>query len=79
MDERDAIRAELTWLRGRLREIAGMGLSSSAATQMGLGGGIEPRDVHRINAAIRAAHGVDRITRRIADLEAKLEESPPED
>ncbi len=74
MDATDAARTELAQLRRRLKEIAGMMVSASAAASTGMGGGIEPRDVHRLNAKIRAAHGFDRIERRIAELEALLEE-----
>ena len=73
MDERDGTRAELEHLRRRLAEISRMMLSPSAAASTGMGGGIEPRDVHRLNAGIRHAQDVAGITRRIAALEAELE------
>ena len=74
MDERDAWQAELDHLRRRLKEIASMMLSPSTAAQTGMGGGIEPRDVHRINFRIRDAQGVEAIKKRIAELEALLED-----
>ncbi len=49
-------------------------VSPSSAASTGMGGGIEPRDVHRINSRIRAAQDVDGIRRRIAELEALLED-----
>ncbi|GEM_PF-3502903 len=74
MDERDAWQAELDHLRRRLKEITRAMVSPSSAASTGMGGGIEPRDVHRINSRIRAAQDVDGIRRRIAELEALLED-----
>ena len=69
----DRLKARIDQLTGAIEAHIGTRLSSSTAIQYGRGGGIEPRDVHRINRHIDDAAGVDKMREELRRLRRRLE------
>jgi hypothetical protein len=68
----DQIRTRIGNLESRIAKQAGNHLSASAAAQTGRGGGIEPRDVHRLNRQMDEASGMEGMRRELAALRTEL-------
>ena len=78
----EGISQRIRFLEQRRDQILGNRLSQNAAAQTGMGGGIDPEYVHRMNRQIAEAGGLDEITqelRRLRDaLRMRTGEPPPE-
>ena len=67
------LEAPIDQLTGAIEAHMGTRLSSFTAIQYGRGGGIEARDVHRINRHIDDAAGVDKMREELRRLHRRLQ------